>query len=442
MNLPAQPLRVAVVGGGFAGCAAAVALAQRGLSVHLLEAGPVLGGRARRITVHDDQGQPCLLDNGQHILIGAYRELLGLMRTVGLREADVLLRLPLDLDIPGEFRLSCPRLPAPLHSLFGLLGARGLSWAERLAAVRLMHRAQSQHFRLAADLPVADWLAQQRQPASLTRRLWEPLTLSALNTPIAQASAQVLLNVLRDSLAGPRAASDLLLPRTDLSACFPEAAAAFITRHGGSVQCHTHIRHFEKTAEGWHLGQDFPPFAGLVLALPPHRIAGLAAALPALAATLAPLDAWAYEPIYTVYLRYPPACRLPKPMLGLLGGLGQWVFDRGELLGDAGLLAVVISASGPHTTLPQAALAGQIAQELAAHFPYLPPPLWHKVIAEKRATFACTPGLVRPGNATPEPTLWLAGDYTASEYPATLEGAVRSGLAAAAGLGQTIQYEG
>ena len=147
-------------------------------------------------------------------------------------------------------------------------------------------------------------------------------------------------------------------------------------------------------------------------------------------------------PISTCYLQYDASLRLPLPFCALLDAplanqYGQFVFDRGQLdPGQAGLLAVVVSAAGAAAALDQEALAASLARQLAAAFgqPALAAPLWSRVITEKRATFACTPGLARPGNATALPGLVLAGDYTASDYPATLESAVRSGQGAASAI--------
>ena len=118
-------------------------------------------------------------------------------------------------------------------------------------------------------------------------------------------------------------------------------------------------------------------------------------------------------------------------MFGLDGGLAQWIFDRGALCGQQGLVGVVISASGRHQELDQELLAATVHRELLAHFPRLGNPLWSQVIAEKRATFSCVVGVKRPAQRTALPNVYLAGDYTASEYPATLESAVRSGVACA-----------
>ncbi|QDQ29383.1 desaturase [Chitinimonas arctica] len=410
--------------------AAAMELTAQGHAVQVFEAGPVPGGRARRVEVDG-----LVLDNGQHLAIGAYAELLRLMTLAGVAEEQAFARVPLELDMfdgpTRAMRLACPRLPAPWHTLAGLLGAEGLSWAERWAAIRAMATARLGGWQLARDCSVADWLASQRQSTKLVRCLWEPLTLAALNTPIATASAQVLLNVLRDSLAAGRAASDFLLPRSDLSAVFPDAAGRYLQAHGGNLHCNALVKQMWKSAEGWRLDRSEQHFDKVVVALPPHRLAMLRDASAALAEAAEMLDDWQWQPIYTVYLRYPAGTRLAKPMLGLVGSSAQWVFDRGRLCGQDGLLAAVLSAEGPHESLSQSELAERVAAELARTCPHLPAPIWQRVIAEKRATFACRVGLQRPGNATADPTLFLAGDYTAGPYPATLEGAVRSGVAAA-----------
>jgi predicted NAD/FAD-dependent oxidoreductase len=143
------------------------------------------------------------------------------------------------------------------------------------------------------------------------------------------------------------------------------------------------------------------------------------------------IDRFSYQPIYSVYLQYARDARLPFRMGGLESRYSQWLFDRGQLCGQAGLIGVVISASGAHQELAHDELARAVHAELAEHFPGLGEPRWHQVIAEKRATFSCTPGLLRPDNVTPIAGLYLAGDYTASDYPATIESAVRSGVRAA-----------
>lgn len=418
-------MNIAIVGGGYAGLAAAVALADAGQAITLFEASRTLGGRAR---ASDIAG--IALDNGQHLLIGAYRKTLNLMRRVGADPDRRLLRLPLTLDFPGAVRLAAPRLPAPLHLAAALFGARGLTWADRYAAIRLMQRLKRQRFRLAHDEPVAAWLGREVQPATLCRYLWEPLCVAALNTPATEASAQIFANVLRDGLCGSAADSDLLIPLADLSQLFPEPAAGHVAARGGTIVRGTRIERLRGEPGGWRL-DEHGPFDRVILAVAPHHLSRLTAGLPALDGLRRQVDAFAYEPIVTAYLGYPDSVRLPQPMLGFADGYLQWLFDRGQLGGPAGLLAAVISASGRHRELEADALCAHLHGEIRTVLPDLPMPRWQRVIVEKRATFACTPGLSRPQTATPLPGLFLAGDYVAGDYPATIEGAVRSGIAAA-----------
>ncbi|WP_028454872.1 hydroxysqualene dehydroxylase HpnE [Chitinilyticum litopenaei] len=433
--------RIAIIGGGYAGMAAAVTLAAAGARVCVFEGAKTLGGRARAVEL---DGR--LLDNGQHILIGAYRTLLGLMQQVGVAEATALLRLPLTLQqrVPrgearGDFRMVAPDWPAPLHSLGALLGAQGLAWREKFSLARLLLQAQLGGFRLKQDGTVLDWLRAGGQSPALIERFWQPLTVAALNTPLESASAQVLLTVLRDSLLGARRDGDLLIPRIDFTALFPQPAADWLAQRDGEVRCSTPVRALAREEAGWRINDGAERFAAVVLAVSPQRASALLPEQAALAPLRATLSAFRYQPIQTVYLQYAETVRLDLPMQGVAGGLCQWVFDRGRIHGTPGLLAVVLSARGAYSDWDAATLAGRVHAELQQFFALDQAPRWHRVIHEKRATFACTPGLPRPGNASGVAGLWLAGDYTASadgngDYPATLEAAARSGVAAAQGV--------
>ncbi|WP_126445198.1 hydroxysqualene dehydroxylase HpnE [Sulfuricystis multivorans] len=402
--------RVAIVGAGWAGLACAVELADAGIAVDVFEASRTLGGRARAVELDG-----LSVDNGQHILVGAYRETLRLIAKVGAGRT-ALARFPLHLEFPREFRLAAPALPLPATLSLGwaLLTAQGLDFHDKLAALRFLRALGKIRFRLPSDIPASRLIANQ--PPRLRRFLWGPLCLAALNTPIREASAQVFLNVLRDTLAANRSAADLLLPATDLSSLFPEPAARFIEVRGGKVHRATRIDSLESLAEYDHR----------VLAVAPWHLTQLA---PELA-----LHGIATQPIATIYLHYPETVRLAFPMLGLGNGHGQWVFDRGLLGGPAGLLAVVISGAGPWQALDHVQLGWAIHRQLVPLLPGIVMPKKIRVIEEKRATFACTPNLVRPSAATNSPNLWLAGDYVAGDYPATLEGAVRSGIAVAGSI--------
>ncbi|BCM24985.1 hypothetical protein ZMTM_12440 [Methyloradius palustris] len=419
--------RVAVIGGGCAGLAAASRLAENGINVTLYEASPHLGGRARGLS-----WKGLRLDNGQHILLGAYSETLCLLKLAGVDEATALLRLPLQLTMHGAFELkACTLLPAPLHILAGLLSAKGLSWSERFAAIRFMVWMRLTNFTLLHDETLESLFTRKSQPARLVQLLWEPLCLAALNTPLNKASANVFLSVLRDSFARKKQDSDMLLPRCDLSALIADPLAAYIEQQGGAVKTHAPINQVLKATSGFALITDAGEsleYSHVVMAVSPFRLSTLTSELSEYTESRQLTEQLSYQPIYTVYLQYAENTSLATPMQGLTGGISQWVFDRGQLYGQQGLLAVVVSAEGSHQAITQEALAIAVADELAAAFPHLGQPLWHKVIAEKRATFSCEANILRPHQVTVIPNLYLAGDYTAGDYPATIEGAIRSGV--------------
>ena len=435
--------------------AAAVKLAERGIPVTVFESARQLGGRARGVPfsnqhAHSDtkfpppfqlppgrgksyrpfQGDNLILDNGQHILLGCYHHTLQLIELVGGNIEQDFLRLPLQLTLHNRFELKAPRLPAPLHLLAGLLGARGLSLSQRLRAARFMLALRRIHFKLPQDISALELLRAHDQDDELVRLLWEPICISALNTLPRMASAQVLLNVLRDSLNGSRSDSDMLLPRVDFSALFPQRAAEYIQQRGGTVLTPCGVDAIVAHGDEIELrtAQGAQQFSHVICAASPSTAARLFRAVPQLASVAAQIVAIPTQPIYTVYLQYPATVRLPHPILGFDRCFAQWLFDRGQIAGQHGLIAAVISAEGMHQELAHEQLAQKVAQELSEQLGISELPLWHKVIAEKRATFCCEPNLDRPLCTTALANVLLAGDYTAGEYPATLEGAVISGM--------------
>lgn len=433
---------VVVAGAGWAGCAAAAELALAGEQVLLLEAARTLGGRARSVELDGH-----VLDNGQHILLGAYRGTLELMRRLGVREEDAFLRLPLQMRYaprPSAMQFAAPRLPAPLHVLLALLRAKGLSVADKMSIARFQSTARWMDWMLYDDCSVAELLDRYEQSENAIRWLWRPLCLAALNTVPERASAQVFLNVLKDSLGARRAASDMLVPTRELTALLPRQTAQAVQTAGGEVRLGARLQGASPEGAGWRLemaGGTNIQAKALVLALPSWQARVV---LSQSAPDVVP--EFQHEPIITVYLRYPQGLRLEHPFLALAdeperARWGQFVFDRGQLDSRcAGMMAVVISASQAAAQLPHQELSQAVALQLAEALdrPELASPQWQRVVTEKRATFSCTPGLHRPSTETGLPGLWLAGDYIAGPYPATIEGAVQSGQAAAAAVLQSI----
>ena len=405
--------------------AAAVTLAAKHIPVTVHECAKQLGGRARGVMYKQTQ-----LDNGQHILLGCYRHTLAMIKRVGGNTALDFQRLPLQLTLHHRFELKAPRLPAPLHLLFGLLSAKGLSLSARFQAARFMLAMRQRHFKLDQDVSALALLKLHQQDDKLIRLLWEPICISALNTPLQKASAQILLNVLRDSLNGSRADSDMLLPRIDFSALFPDRAASFIHANGGKVLLSSGVEAINQIENKLQLitTTGAAIFDYVICAATPSTTVRLFSKHPALAEMSQQIAAIPYQPIYTVYLQYPKTVRLPHPMLGLDHCISQWLFDRGQIASQHGLIAVVISAEGIHQDLTLDQLAVKVAEELRLHLGIAETPLWHQVIAEKRATFSCEVNLSRPASHTPIKNLLLAGDFTAGDYPSTLEGAVMSGV--------------
>jgi squalene-associated FAD-dependent desaturase len=423
--------------------AAGVAASQGGHNVTVFEASRTLGGRARALNATLPSGESVTLDNGQHILIGAYTEALRLMRHVGLDPDALLLRRPLALPFADGSGLQTPawaaHWPAPLDALAAIATARGWLWQDRLSLLRYSVMWQLRGFRCAPLLSVAQ-LCHGLAPRVM-HELIEPLCVSALNTPADQASAQVFLRVLQDALFGIRGGSHLLLPQTDLSNLFPIAAATWLTQRGAQIRTGQRVQQLRWAAPLWEVdGEAFDRVIWATSASESARaLMECAQAAPDLIANQ--LSVWAatsaalgFEAIATIYA-WAPQAQLPHPMLALRctpQAPAQFVFDRAQFGGPKGLLAFVVSAStGTVEELERAVLA-QARQELAP----LGQHRWIdlqsvQTVVEKRATFACLPGLLRPAQAI-APGLSAAGDYVQGPYPATLEGAVRSGWAAGA----------
>jgi len=419
--------RVAVIGGGWAGLSAAIEATLAGAKVTLFEMAPQLGGRARSVEIDG-----IVLDNGQHILIGAYIETLRMMRTVGVDVESALLRLPLTLVDPAGRGLRLPSGPPMLAFVRGVIGLRAWPIRDRIALLCAATSWAMRGFECDEAVTVAQ--LTRRLPANVRGELIDPLCVAALNTPAHSASGRVFLRVIRDALFSGKGSADLMLPRLGLNQLLPGPAQSWLAASGASVRtgCRiSSIERVESAASAWRV--DHEVFDGVVLACSASEAARLVQPID---------DAWAavaarlgYEPIVTVFARSAGA-RLPAPIVALPSNddtqPAQFVFDHGQLGGMPGLLAFVVSGaarwvSNGADAVRDATLAQGNAQ-LASH---LRAPLEHvRTLTEKRATFRCTPALARPPS-TIAPGLMAAGDYVSGPYPATIEGAVRCAVAAA-----------
>ena len=418
-------MKIAVIGGGWAGLAAAVRGTEAGHAVTLFEMAAQLGGRARTVAMKDG-----LVDNGQHILIGAYSRTLALMATVGCDANAVLDRRPLELRYPDGRGLRMPTGPAWLGFGWAVATCHGWQTKDRAALIAAAARWAWGRFRCPPTMTV-DALCQGLTPA-VRELLIDPLCVAALNTPADQASGQVFLRVLADALFGGNGSADLLLPRRPLGELLPAPAQRWLARQGAQVRLGARVHALAKFAAGWKV--DDEPFDCVVLACSAAEAARLSADIsPDWSARAA---AFSYEPILTAYLQAPGA-RLIAPMVALAEGPqapAQFAFDHGQLGGPPGLLALVVSGAAGWVTRGQDAAAVALQQQAAQLLRASPQgglaePELLQLIAEKRATFRCVPGLDRPPSWIC-PGLVAAGDFVEGPYPATLEGAVRSGLAA------------
>ncbi len=431
-------MKVAIIGAGWAGMAAAVRAVQDGHRVTVFEAARTLGGRARGVSLSLPDGREVMVDNGQHILIGAYTETLRLMRTVGVDPDQALMRLPLAIRFPDGRGLRLPDWPAPWDAVAGIARARGWAWRDKLALLRTASTWQRAGFVCDPSASVAGLCA------SLPRRLMEefidPLCLSALNTPVHEASGAVFLRVLQDALFSQRGGSNVLLPRLDLSALLPGAAARWIEARGANVRMGLRVDALHGQAPHWRVMGE--PFDHVVLATSAPNAAHVldksqSTASELIANALSDWSALASRlqnrAITTVYAQIAPGLRgrsvLAAPMIALRAGPNhpaQFVFERDAIQADdpaTGMLAFVISNSEGAREQLAAAVTQQARSQLGLDVQPL------LTVTEKRATFVCAPALERPGRVI-APGLSACGDYVEGPYPATIEGAVRSGLSA------------
>lgn len=437
-----------IIGAGWAGLSTAIKLAEKGKKVCLLESASVPGGRARDIQYHQYK-----VDNGTHIMVGAYNETLAIIKKVqslkathtktAYKEKDLLLRQPLnlnykrlnqpDINIPAATMMGIP-LPAPFNILFSFIFSGGIKLTNKLSILKLGLKIKRGLITLNNDQDLESFLISQKQPADVIKTIWEPLCLAIMNTPLNQSSTEIFIQVLKEALFHKRKHSDLLLFKKSLGDTFPHAAETFLSQRGADIFFNQKTRSIKKENDIFTVTTQTNTLTArhLVLATAPAHAIKLLALLNhdnRLKPLISKLEQFSYQPICTVYLKYPGHIQCERPMQGFLGATSQWLFDK-QSIDKPGLLSVVISSEGKHMAMDNDSLIQLITTELSQFYPDWPAPEDAFVIREKRATFTSCVNInrIRPANKTAMQNTWLAGDYTHTRYPATLEGAVRSGL--------------
>jgi squalene synthase HpnD len=434
---PPAPKKVVVLGAGYAGLTAAAELVMRGHDVTLVEGRALLGGRAHSFV---DTKSGLILDNGQHVLMGCYHETLALLKQLGVKDR---LYAPPKMQVPFVSEkgtsLLAATAPAPLHLLSALLGYSELSMSDKMAAIGLALRLRC-GMEPTSDETVAAWMTRWGQTPNLIRALWDPLCIAALNEPVATSSAKLFATVIRQSFLGGPNDSAILLSRMGLSELFAPEVKRLLEMCGGTLRLQTPVAalKFEGTTLReikWNDGTSMQPKA-VISALPWHVLRGLLPGESKLAqacrqmgdAPIVSLHLWMDRPI------------LNEPFVGMLDSPVHWVFSRDHIhgAGEAGTGHVITAVvSGARDLLEKTAveLEDLTLKELQRFIPAArEAKVLHRMVYKARsATFAATPETepLRPGAKTEWSNLWLAGDWTDTGLPATIEGAIVSGRRAA-----------
>jgi squalene-associated FAD-dependent desaturase len=431
-----MPDRVLIIGGGLAGLAAATALAPRGFQVTLLESRGRLGGRASSFT---DSATGQLLDTCQHVSMGCCTNLAHFFRTVGV--AHLIQPQPSLYFMTPDRRISqfrAGRLPAPLHLASSFLGAHYLSAGEKLRIAWGLHRLR--RMPADADPPFGDWLAAHGQTPRIVERFWGLVLVSALNEAPDRVGLRYARKVFVDGFLRHRRGFEVEVPSVPLARLYGKELRSWLDGHDVRLLMNRAARCFrvgEERIEQVDLRGDGEPLDAdwYLAAVPFDRLLDL----------LAPetIHRFAYfeklrnletSPITSMHLWYDRAV-LELPHLVLIDSVGQWVFNRGESAPGEYYVQIVVSAARQFRGFGHEEVQRRIVAEMAGLFPAARADalLRARVVTEHAATFSAVPGVDqwRPDQASPIGNLFVAGDWTATGWPATMEGAVRSGYLAA-----------
>ncbi|HZD50320.1 MAG TPA: hydroxysqualene dehydroxylase HpnE [Silvibacterium sp.] len=439
------PRSIVVIGGGLAGLSAACALADSGLHVQLLERRPYVGGRA---SSYEHPGTGEVIDNCQHVLIGRCTNLIDLYRRLDALDAIRWYDHFTFIEPGGRRTLLQPSsLPAPLHTSLSFLGAPAFSIADKLAIVRGM-------FAFLTGIPedtdenFAHWLTRHGQTPRAIQRFWHPVLVSALNEDLDRISVKYAGKVFRESFLLSPEAGRMGIPGIPLSDLYGRAID-YLRARGGEVHLRTSVEAIEEVDSeepeiGWVIRSGDRTFMSdaVILALSFEALASLLPALPRnpqsgdLAADLAQFE---HSPITGIHLWFDREITDLEHAV-LLDSTIQWVFNKSKLqpahrTQQGSYVELVVSSSKSLVPLQRQEIIDLALRELARFFPAVSSANLEKatVVKEVRATYSVRPLLdrIRPGVESPWPGIYLAGDWTATGWPSTMEGAVRSGYLAA-----------
>ncbi len=438
---------VIIVGGGLSGLSAAVTLSSRGIPVTLFEQKPSLGGRAYSFT---DATTGETIDNGQHVLIGGYERTMKFLDAVGTRELlKIQPRPELLFHDPqrGFQRLSLPNLPPPLHLIFGILRCDLFSWMDRWRILRAGRMLQGVDERKVKNLTIDQWLDSAGQTVEAKRSFWEPLAVSIMNEHITTAAALVFARSLQKAFLGGRMNASLAIPTVGLSDLYVHPAQKFISSHGGTIACGADV--VEILYDGSHVtgvrlkGNDVVNCSGMILAVQHSRMTQLLPEILSRQPKFSAIETIPTSPIVSVHLWF-DSDNMADDFVGLIGRRVQWLFNKRKIQntgGKGGHVSAVISAADEFVGLTNDELIRLTMEDLRSVYPSFPDrPAHAVVIREKRATFSCTPATekLRPSQRTPIQNLFLAGDWTDTGHPATIEGAIVSGERCADLVGELL----
>ena len=431
--------KVTIIGGGLAGLSAAVELSSAGFRVTLIEQRRFLGGRAYSFF---DKNTGLELDNGQHILMGCYENTFRFLEKIGVTDKLYFLKnFCVDfLDTTGTaYRLNCLPLPAPFHILSGILRFKAISLSER---IRMLNMAKGVMFgnttNSSHDLTITEWLKRLGQGEKARETLWDIITLATMNEHPDKSSAAIFRNVMKKAFFSLRRNSRIVLPVVPLSRLFAEAAEIYINKNGGSIEKGIAVSELltgNNSVSGVKL-KDGRVFHGdyYISAVPYYSVQRLLAGTAGFLGTeLNSVPGLRPSPIISIHLLFNKPLT-EQTFVALLNSPIQWVFNKEKIFRDTtyrGLLSLVISGAHEYIDVPSEKLVERALRELKKVFPDTSPArlLCSKVIKERHATFSPQPGVdkFRPSQKTSIKNLFLAGDWTDTGLPATIEGAVLSG---------------